>query len=223
MALSQAQVANLYTAAIGPVTTCSTPYTSAAIQPDALFFEATFATDPRAIAGSDATYGWLSLDSSDVAADQAAHTGLILLNGSVALGSCCQYNESHQNGVYYGQFVDMAQASGPSSVTPLPILTHGGLGKGSQAAGTQGWSYEIVFKSYVSGLQTGYSMAFDFSNNNGTGGGAGSWDMLLGWDGNSGHYKVDAIMSNNQYNLSPVTPTPTPIDTCQLSHTPFTR
>ena len=72
-ALSQEQVAALYTTAMGPNPFCDTPYTSAAIQPDAVWFDLDFAQDPRVNASDTATYSWVAVDPTDTALDQQSH------------------------------------------------------------------------------------------------------------------------------------------------------
>jgi len=103
---------------------------------------ADFAINPQTVINNyNTAYGWLASDG------QPGHTGLLVLNGTVASGS------------FPGSFVDLTVNSGPQSiglVMPQPI---GGI------ANTQypGWSFEVVIK-FQSTVQQTWSKFFQFGN-----------------------------------------------------------
>ena len=193
VALSQSQVGQLYEVATGGNSECYSDQIGY-IPPDATFFEVTFPTDPAMT--SDPTFEWLPYDPNDSAADQLNHRGIIVLNGTNPVS----------------QYVDLALSSGPAAVTSHPIQSFGGLGTGSIADGSMGWSFELVFKSSA---QSVWGKAFDFSNNDGNSGEVGgSWDILMGWYESQQVMEVDLFYDvSEQDAVQYVTSDPFPLDT----------
>ena len=191
VALSSAQVSQLHQNASGGYPGSCYEYQISYIPPDAVFFSANFSTDPAMVA--DPSYQWLPSDPSDNAAEQLAHQGIIVLDGSNPVD----------------QYVDLGLASGRASVTTQPIRTFGGLGTGALSDNSLGWSFEIVFKSYA---QTTWAKAFDFSNNAGEFG--GSWDVQFGWQSNQQFYSVNLFYNETmQDELFDATRFPFPLNT----------
>ena len=188
VALSQSQVTSLYSTAVASTTVlaCTTPYTSATIPASALFYQANFTTDPRLLpsVGSYPTYGWLAVDSADSQADQARHTGLLVLNGTNPV-----------NG-----FVNLAQTSGPNSISTTAMGLFGGIGTGAISDRTLGWTIEVTFKPFKQGH---YAKLYDLGNG---GGGGGFWDLLFGYTGDNAYYDVEVEYGNTEWILDHATP-----------------
>jgi hypothetical protein len=120
-------------------------------------YELAFSEDPRQIAGSSATYGFVVADPADVTANVSQwHQGVVTLNG--------------QN-----QYMDLTVNSGSSTAgTTLPTIGGNGFGTGSNNF-EQGWSFEFAFKTPQVNAN---SKIFDAAA-------SGSDRISLGFDGNS--------------------------------------
>ena len=182
--VNSAQVALMYTAAMGPsgtaITCASTASTSSQIPASAIFFAAPFCTDPRqntAIMSSPslAQYSWLLHNTSNDAA--GIHTGIIVLSGTTS-----------QSGTN-PQWIDLTTSTGAHSIgQTLGML--GGLGTGMISAGTVGWSFEVSVKSYV---HLDWSKVFDLGDSSNQ-----AYEIVIGWDGAaSGYYGADVSLGSN--------------------------
>ena len=163
VALSDVQIAALAATALGGSTntgpsTCSAAITcqaasSAAVVPTA-WYNLTFSTNPQA-----SGYGWAQNDAGDNGCP-FVHQGVASFSGGTAASG--------------GQYANLSSASGPYGVgTPLPGMI-GGLGSGSQADGTSGWSFEWTFRS---GVEAGNAKIFAI------GAGEAVWNIFAGPDG----------------------------------------
>ena len=184
VALGLNQVTSLYTTAMGTAGTTAcvvTASTTSVIPANALFFSATFDTDPRTGVGSipstsTANYGWNSVDTSDVVAN--VHSGILVLNG-------CGGNGCNSG----GQFVNLSTASGPNSIGKV-LPNWGGQGTGSFDANTVGWSFELTWKAYS---QQTWAKLMDL----GVGYYGGEWEALFGWHGGDQFMTVTTTTSGN--------------------------
>ena len=189
-ALGPNQVSTLFAAAMGTTGAQACVYTTSTtpnIPPTALFFSATFDTDPRGVNGvpSNANYSWTNTESSDVVG--GVHQGILVLNGCTP-GNCG------------GNYVNLSAASGVNSIgTVLP--NWGGSGTGSFDQGTVGWSFELTWKAYS---QQTWAKLMDF----GDGYSGGQWEALFGWNSGNQYFTVTTTNLNNlETSVGQATPT----------------
>ena len=189
-ALTAGQITTAFTNAMGsstPTYICDTPYSSSAIQAGATFFNATFDSDPRTLAGGAgaADYYWLASDSNDTSALQLVHRGLVAFN--IVTGMYAQ-NAS--------QFIDLRQTSGPNAAVSTPIGAQlGGLGTGSIGDGTMVWTFETMYKPFQAETA---AKIFDLSDNNGST--TGDWEIIHGYNGPN-TYPVFNVFGNTAGNV----------------------
>jgi hypothetical protein len=128
--------------------------------PRAPAFELTFGQDPRVIAGSSATFGFVLSDAADVTANVSQwHQGVVTLDGT-------------------SQYMDLATSSGSSTAgTTLPTIGGNGFGTGTNNY-AQGWTFEVAFRTSTINSN---SKIFDFSNN-------GNDRIYLGFESGSALY-----------------------------------
>ena len=175
-ALSSWQVQSVYNQATSSgsiATSCPVVRsTTSTITNGAVWFQATFDSNP---ATNGATgFGWIKMDSSDSAADQSRHSGIITLDG-------------------VAQFVNLSSAAGNNSVGVVMPAGLGGAGTGLFVTATQGWSFEFVFKGTA---LRAWAKLMDF----GTPGVACSSDIVFGWQGLSTNMTFSACdASGNGY------------------------
>lgn len=122
-------------------------------------FNAAFGENPAFAVGVNASnlnYQWYPTDPYDPPSQQSFHSGVVRLNGSDS------------------SYVDLGTPYGPNSCgLVMPVI--GGAGSGNMSAGTQGTTFELVFK--VNQVLS-WSKIVDI----GTGGNLDS--MAISWDGN---------------------------------------
>ena len=124
------------------------------------WFSATFDSNPAAGNAAVTGYGWQSVDDGDSTANQLLHKGLLTLDG-------------------ISQYVNLSSATGNNSIgQTVPSTGIGGPGTGAVVQGSEGWSWEVVYKSST---QRPWAKLFDF----GTPGPACVYDIVFGWDGGS--------------------------------------
>ena len=188
-ALTAAQVASAFTAQQSSQPACPPTQQLNSTIPSTSF-SLTFAADPRSPAvtnlGSSASYSWVNTDTSDSAAAQAVHQGLLVLSGSA--------QSSAPNA---GPYVNLSAVSGINWVGQT-LTAFGGAGAGSLLLGTQGWSIEVTFKPTK---QTPWAKIFDLGNG---GGSSCLYDVILGWDWDTTKTQFDLCdASANQFQLFP--------------------
>ena len=192
-ALGVNQVSTLFTAAMGAAGTRAcmvTASTTTLIPASAIWFSATFDTDPRGVGdvppAGTAAYGWQANDPSDIVAN--VHNGILILNG--CNGSPCNSN---------GAWVNLSTSSGPNSIGQV-MQNVGGLGTGSFDANTVGWSFEMTWKATQ---QVSWAKLMDL----GVGYYGGEWEILYGWNnGNSYMTATVTTLFNTEYGISQASP-----------------
>lgn len=106
-----------------PTTESTTAQSAVIRQP---VFNAWFGTNPSTQVGTT-NYLWVESDPDDTPADRALHRGVVKFTGAAT------------------SFLDLNTNYGPNSCgVVLPMI--GGPGAGAARDGTQGWTFEIVFK-----------------------------------------------------------------------------
>ena len=148
--------------------------------------------DPTPNCGGTCAYGYLaSGDQDDFSCGlNTYHTGLLNLYGS-------------QTPTSYQPYVNLSATSGPNSISSTPMPTIGGASIGSLAAGTYGWSFEVLFKPRI--VET-WAKLMDISQPQ-TSDGHCHHDIIFGWvydgpimsfstcDADNYQYSIDVIPS----------------------------
>ena len=147
--------------------------------------------DPTVACGTSCAFGYIANDPEDLPCGlNTYHTGLLNLYGSQTPNS-------------YQPYINLTATSGPNSISTTPMPVIGGTSSGSLAAGTYGWSFEVVFKPRI--VET-WAKLMDISQQQ-TSDGHCHHDIIFGWvydgpimsfstcDADNYQYSIDVIPS----------------------------